>query len=300
MDKCGRLIAIEDENPMIGLTPKLSVPLQQIIPKGTRVEVFDSIYEVFLGLGTVVGVIVISYMLYNAYKYRDSASRGPDEDGERPELGELPQGGGKGRKLFLSFALSAIVVSSLIVWTYGTLLYVENRPANELSDANAQEPLEIRVTGYQFGWTFHYPNNASLNLPISEDSAGDVKIPQGRTIQLKVTSSDVWHNFGVPEWRVKTDAIPGQMTETWFEADETGPTRAICYELCGAGHSNMRAWFEVVPQDEFQSWYDDLNGSETSDWPPWEQDEGGESEGGSESESLAGSGVVAPRVGGPA
>jgi cytochrome c oxidase subunit 2 len=268
---------------MIGHTPIVSAPLQQIIPKGTRVEVFDSIYEVFLGLGTVVGVVVITYMLYNAYKYRDGASRGPDEDGDRPELGELPKGGGKGRKLFLSFALSAIIVSSLIVWTYGTLLYVENKPANQMDDTNAEDPVEIRVTGYQFGWTFHYPNNESVNLPLQEENAGNVKLPADRTIKLKVTSSDVWHNFGVPEWRVKTDAIPGQITTSWFEASDTGATRAICYELCGKGHSQMRAWFEVVPQDEYQEWYGNLNGSDTSDWPSWEESEENEESGGGES-----------------
>ena len=40
----------------------------------TPADVFDNLYLVFLVLGTLVGVVVISYTVYNAYKYRPSAS----------------------------------------------------------------------------------------------------------------------------------------------------------------------------------------------------------------------------------
>ena len=102
--------------------------------KGTRIDVFRDIFWVFLGLGTLVSVVVISYMLYNAYKYRDGSERPADEEFTPPKLGELSQRGGGGKKLFVSFGLSTIIVVSLIVWTYGTLLYVEGAPAQE-SDA---------------------------------------------------------------------------------------------------------------------------------------------------------------------
>ncbi len=74
-------------------------------------------------------------------------------------------------------------------------------------------------------------------------------------VNIEVTSTDVFHNFGVPALRVKTDAIPGQTTNTWFIAEETGTYEAACYELCGAGHSYMTAQVEVMPQDEFEEWY---------------------------------------------
>jgi cytochrome c oxidase subunit 2 len=260
------------------------LPLQQIIPRGTRVEVFDTIYQAFLALGTLVGIVVISYMIYNAYKYRDGASRGPDDDADRPQLGELPQGGGKGRKLFLSFALSAIVVSSLIVWTYGTLLYVEGKPTDDIEQSGQPDaldhetPLVIRVEGFQFGWEYHYPNNHTQFT---------LKIPEDRTVQIVATSSDVWHNFGIPEYRIKTDAIPGQRTTTWFIAEETGTVQAICYELCGQGHSGMRTDVEVVTQEEFTEWYSGLNGSDTTDWPLADQGQPSEPEGEGEGDGEA-------------
>jgi len=228
-------------NAHILLSWAAAVAQSGLIPRGTRVHVFQQIYLVFLALGTLVGIVVIGYMLWNAYKYR--ADGAPDDDGEdRPELGELPSGGGKGRKLFLSFSLSAVIVISLIVWTYGTLLFVE-----EPASATEAEELEVDVTGYQFYWQFEYPNGHS--------SANELRVPQGVRVQLNVTSADVFHNFGAPGLRVKTDAIPGQTSETWFIGDETGRYVANCYELCGVGHSQMQATIIVMEPSEYREWY---------------------------------------------
>ncbi|MFB6309220.1 MAG: cytochrome c oxidase subunit II [Haloarculaceae archaeon] len=212
-------------------------------------DVFGDIYTVFLWLGTLVGVVVITYTLYNAYKYRASKETEKEYDVERPQQGEIPTGGGGGRKLFVSFGISAIIVLSLIIWTYSALLHVETQPQQ------AENALEIDVIGHQFSWEFVYPNG--------ESRTGTLRVPQNRTVILNVTSADVFHNFGIPEFRTKTDAIPGQTTTTWFVGKETGTYAAHCYELCGSGHSYMDAEVVVMPRDEWQQWYSDMNTSET-------------------------------------
>ena len=223
-----------------------------LIPRGSRVIVFQQIYWVFLVLGTLVGVVVIGYILWKAYKYRDR--EGLEDEHERPQLGEVPQGSGGGRKLFLSFSLSAIIVISLIVWTYGTLLYVETAPAQE---TNA---LEIEVVGFQFGWEFHYPNGY-----VATSTAGEpLRVPTDRMVKMSVTSSDVFHNFGIMELRVKSDAIPGQTTDTWFRANEPAEYTARCYELCGAGHSFMTAQVVVMEPSAYQDWYSNTSASNSS------------------------------------
>lgn len=211
---------------------------------------FREIFDVFVVLGTLVGIIVLGYMLLNAYKYREGSDREEVKkaDEDRPTLGELPEGGGGGRKLFLSFGLSTIVVVSLIVWTYGTLLYVEGGAA-----AQAEEPLDVEVVGFQFGWKFTYPNGEQVN--------GVLRVPADRPVRLTVTSEDVFHNFGISSLRVKTDAIPGQTTETWFMAEEPGNHTAQCFELCGVGHSDMNADVIVMEPSEYREWYDSMNES---------------------------------------
>jgi cytochrome c oxidase subunit 2 len=224
--------------------------LQQFVPRGTRAYVFDQIYTVFLVLGTLVGIVVIAYMLQKAYKYRASAHTEADDD-DRPSLGEIPTGGGGGRKLFVSFAFSAIIVISLISWTYLTLLYVDNPDPQGAEDA-----VEVEVVGHQFYWEFVYANGHS--------ESGTLRVPEDTRVELRVTSADVFHNFGVPELRAKADAIPGQTTSTWFVGDETGTYRAVCYELCGSGHSYMNAEVQVMEEDAYRSWYANTSGENSS------------------------------------
>lgn len=234
----------------------LVAPLQSgLVPRGTRVEVFQQIYLIFLGLGTLVGIIVIGYMLLNAYKYREGRPDMGDDDVDRPQLGELPQGGGGGKKLFLSFSLSAIVVISLIVWTYGTLLYVEEGP--NTGEIEGEEQMVVKVVGHQFYWQFQYMNVPGQQSGVETENT--LRVPKGVAVQLRVTSGDVFHNFGVPSLRVKSDAIPGRTTDSWFIANETGRYHAACFELCGVGHSSMIGEVIVMEQQRFDQWYASQN-----------------------------------------
>lgn len=97
------------------LTLTAALPLQSgLVPQGTRTFVFGSIFEVFLLLGMFVGVVVVGYMLCNAYKYRSGFGNGHIDDEDRLILGEPPSGSGKGRKLFTSLFMSMIIAVSLV------------------------------------------------------------------------------------------------------------------------------------------------------------------------------------------
>jgi cytochrome c oxidase subunit 2 len=246
-----------------------SLALAHQVPEDWRAqsEVFNELFFVFLVVGTAVGLVVVSYTLYNAYKNRDD---GNGRKGfEAPQLGELPTGqkGGKSSKLFLSFGLSAIIVISLVVYSYGLLLYVEQGPSDDVAE---QQNMEIEVVGLQFIWQYNYPNGVQ--------TTGTMRVPKGEMIRLAVTSGDVWHNFGVPELRIKSDAIPGEHSYTWFIANETGTYDVKCYELCGSGHSNMVGEIVVMEQEEFDEWYESAgeNVTETPTPAPEGDDHGGE------------------------
>ena len=253
------------------------VILQQGSDWRAQAEIFDEIFFVFLALGTLVGTIVVAYTLWNVYKYRDDGNRS-DEEFDAPVVGELPtgQGGPKAKKLFLSFGLSAIVVISLVVYAYGLLLYVEEGP-----DTDEEGDIEIMVEGYQYGWEFEYPNGHT--------ERGELIVPADQRIDLNITSRDVWHNFGSSDLRIKSDAIPGDYSETWFavssedvEAQGGEATyRVECFELCGAGHSAMKGQITVLPEDEWEEWYASTGNSS-------------ESAGNSSSISASGVGAVAP------
>ncbi|MFW6153002.1 MAG: cytochrome c oxidase subunit II [Halobacteriota archaeon] len=226
-------------------------PLQHLPGDGgpSRVSVFGDIYLVFLVLGTAVGVVVIGYMLYNGWKYRASANGELDDP---PVLGELPTGEGGGKKLFVSFGISAIIVISLIIWSYSAVIYVEEVPQQA-----AEDNMVVEVEGYTFAWDFTYENgNTTTNTLV---------VPEDQVVTLEVTSRDVWHTFGSHQLRVKADAIPGQTSTTWFVAEERGIYRAECFELCGAGHSHMVAEIIVVSQEEYDAMYEEF--TETGEFP---------------------------------
>lgn len=212
----------------------------------TQANVFDELFTLFLVMGTIVGIVVITYMLHKAYKYREGSGKSY-EDIQRPTLGELPVGADKGgKKVFVSFAISAVIVVSLVAFAYSSLLYVEAGPTEELGE---EDIVEIDVTAYQFGWMFEYPNG--------ESTANVLRVPEGKAIDLTVTSRDVWHTFSVRDLRVKADAMPGQSSEEWFIANETGTYRSVCEELCGSGHSSMNGEVVVMEESEFLGWYEE-------------------------------------------
>lgn len=228
---------------MVSLADLPVTPAAHQVPEGFRSQanVFDDIFLVFMILGTLVGAVVVGYMLWNAYKYREGATPAADFDG--PTLGELPIGGTGGKKLFLSFAISAIIVISLVAWTYMALLFVEVGATEDV-----ETEFDVEITGIQFAWQFEYPNGHT--------DIGTLRLPADTMVGLTATSNDVWHAFGVTELRLKIDAIPGQTSESWVHAQEPGEYRAECFELCGVGHSQMSADVIVMPTEEFEEWYE--------------------------------------------
>jgi cytochrome c oxidase subunit 2 len=69
----------------------------------------------------------------------------------------------------------------------------------------------------------------------------------------------VLHSFWVPEWRIKRDAVPGAPgsgidDDFVVTPDKEGTFSLICTELCGLGHSTMRAPVVVESQAEFDEW----------------------------------------------
>lgn len=234
----------------LGDVPVTPLAHQEIDEWRGQAAVFEDIFLVFLILGTLVGVVVVAYMLYNAYKYREGAT--PESEFDAPTLGELPTGGSGGKKLFLSFAISGIIVIGLVAWTYTALLYVE-----EGAQQDVETEYDLEITGLQFGWEVTYPNGETGFTTDPDDDDMFIAIPEDTMVGLNVTGADVWHTFGVTELRLKADAIPGRLSETWVmvEEPEQENYHIECFELCGAGHSQMEGTLKVMDQDEWEEQY---------------------------------------------
>ena len=65
------------------------------------------------------------------------------------------------------------------------------------------------------------------------------------------------HDFWVPEFRLKSDAVPGLTTKIRLTPDRLGRYQVVCAELCGLGHSTMRQLVRVVEPPAFDAWLAD-------------------------------------------
>ncbi|MGJ8529770.1 cytochrome c oxidase subunit II [Maritalea sp.] len=133
----------------------------------------------------------------------------------------------------------------------------------------------ITATGYQWYWGFEYNDldGASFDSIILSDDEiatlkpgqpkllavdNDLVVPVGTTVRMLVTAADVIHAFAVPAFGVKTDAVPGRVNETWFNARKEGMYYGQCSELCGKDHAFMPIAVRVVSKEDYKAWSEKL------------------------------------------
>ena len=174
--------------------------------------------------------------------------------------------------------------------------------------------IEIEATGKQFAWDIRYPGadgvlgakyfkNISGTNPLGQvwtdnenlddQHVGEIVLPVGKQVRVRITAQDVLHNFYLPHFRVKMDAVPGIPTyfvfrptttteeyreklgsldkvgtplyPEWhepYDPDEPdGPKRyeafnyeLACAELCGKSHFSMRREVKIVSEEEYEEW----------------------------------------------
>lgn len=194
-----------------------------------------------------------------------------------------------------AFVMTFLVVKGLVAW-------------NEImADVKEGEDyIEIEATGYQFAWHLRYPGADGVlgernfrlisgNNPLGQDwndvknlddlHPSEIVLPVNKKVRVRITARDVLHNFYLPQFRVKMDAIPGiptyfvftptKTTEEYREElskypeyqalkDPSDPEsktlweefnyELACAELCGASHFSMRRIVRIVSEAEYEVW----------------------------------------------
>lgn len=142
----------------------------------------------------------------------------------------------------------------------------------------AENALIIDVVGRQFEWVVRYsgddetfgrtdPNLVDddvgnpLGLDMEDPAAaddiffrGEMHVPTGRMVYLRLRAQDVLHSFSVPALRVKQDLVPGLIGSTQFVATVPGEYEIACAELCGMGHYKMSGVIIVHEPAAFEDW----------------------------------------------
>jgi cytochrome c oxidase subunit 2 len=127
--------------------------------------------------------------------------------------------------------------------------------------------LHITATGSQWYWTYEYPDHGitfdSIMVPEADLKEGqprlltvdrEVVVPVNKNVIVGVKANDVIHDWAVPSFGVKLDAVPGRLQSTWFRAEREGIYYGQCSELCGRNHAFMPIAVRVVSEAEFEDW----------------------------------------------
>ncbi len=188
----------------------------------------DTLYDVLLIVSVPIFVLVMAVVIFSVVAFK--AKPGDLSDGEPIH--------GNTRLEVIWVTIPFIIVSALAAYGWIVLDDIEAKESNALV---------VNVTGQQFAWRFAYPNDGRVRV-------NQLVVPQGRQVDFRVRSDDVLHDFWVPQFRLKTDAVPGITTKFRTTPTRVGTYPVVCAELCGIGHSTMRQRVQVVPEAVFDSW----------------------------------------------
>ena len=231
-----QMLAIGTIASVLGIALGLVIDWFPVQASGEAKDI-DTLWDVLVIASVPVFVLTQTIVLYSVWKFRVK----PGE-----ELMDGPPIHGNTRLEVIWTAIPAILLVGLCTYAYIVLEDIEKANAS-------QNQLDVRVVGEQFTWTFFYPGEGD-----QEVSSPQLYVPVDTQVNFTVQSKDVIHDFWVPAFREKIDAVPGIDTHYDVNTTRVGRYPVICAELCGLGHSAMRQTAHVLPREEFDQWLGEL------------------------------------------
>lgn len=218
-------------------------------------EHITSFHNMMLIIITVISAIVLALLIWVMIRYNAKANPEPSKFSHNTLVEVIWTG-------------IPILILIVIAVPSFRLLYFQ--------DVLPEADFTIKTVGNQWNWTYIYPDHGEFEFVASmvadEDIANHpfdayrnlttdvpVVVPAGATVRMEVTASDVIHNWAMPAFGIKMDAIPGRLNETWFSVEDTGIYFGQCSEICGLRHSFMPIEVHVVPIEVFDAWVEAAN-----------------------------------------
>lgn len=207
----------------------------------------------------VTGIVFIAINLFMAFVVFRYRHRGGQQADYRPENKRLEWW----LTLGTSVGIAAMLAPGLFVWAK----FVTVPPGATV----------VEAMGQQWTWSYRFPGkdgvlgttDAKLITPDNpfgidpKDAKGaddilisspELHLPINKPVRVLLRSTDVNHQFAVPQFRVKMDLVPGMVTYFWLTPTRTGRFDVLCEQLCGMAHFAMRGRVVVDDEKTFQTW----------------------------------------------
>jgi cytochrome c oxidase subunit II len=202
-------------------------------------ESIDELTFTIIAMAAVVGGFVFILLFMTLIMFRKGSKR---------KRGKIQT---ENHRLEIIWIIIPAIIISYVAFISGeALLVIDNPP---------EDAMRIQVIGHQWFWEFQYPDG---NISIDE-----LWIEEGQTVVFEVTSDDVIHSFFIPDFNVKMDALPNEVTKIWFNAREAGTYDIFCAEFCGEAHHEMMADLVIFEPEAGRKPYGPPEGSDDGTGP---------------------------------
>jgi cytochrome c oxidase subunit 2 len=201
----------------------------------SQADKIDTLWDVLIIATVPVFVLVTVIVCFAVIEFR---MRPGEENLDGPPIH------GNTRLEVVWTAIPAILIVGLVTYAYVVMRDIEQAPA-------AGNERVVAVTGQQFAWSFAY-NEGGKRFTTAQ-----LYLPAGKSVKFDVRSKDVIHDFWVPDFRMKIDAVPGITTHyrvTPKNPAAIGDHAIVCAELCGLGHAFMRQTAHILAPAAFDKW----------------------------------------------
>lgn len=187
----------------------------------------DLTFAIIIGISLFFLVGLTSLMIYFMYRYHHKRN---------PVATDIPH------NLTLEIVWTVVpTILVLIMFYYGWAGYTKMRTAPD-------DAMLIKATGRMWSWSFEYENGRVTDTLV---------VPLDKAVKLDLISKDVIHSLYIPAFRIKEDMVPGDTNWMWFIGQQEGSYSILCAEYCGDRHSYMISKVDVIPQQDFDQWYND-------------------------------------------
>lgn len=194
----------------------------------------DNLFQIHIGLISFLFSLIIVILVYSLIVFR--RKKGETGDGAHIEGNT-------------ALEITWTLIPFLIVIF---LAYVGAYSLGEVRRID-MTAMQVKITAGQWYWQFQYPEYGVTST--------ELYLPVDRQVNFQMSSNDVIHSFWVPEFRVKQDIVPGQVTELRITPNLLGDFKLLCAELCGASHAYMEGQIKVVEPAAFDIWIEDQQAS---------------------------------------